>query len=64
MEKEKIIEIKLNMKVILLKIKNVAKEKYYSNRVILMKENLMIINLMAMDIIYGQKIKMNIKEII
>ena len=64
MEKEKIIEIKLNMKAILLKIKNVVKEKYYSNRVILMKENLMIINLMDMDIIYGQKIKMNIKEII
>ena len=64
MEKEKIIEIKLNMKAILLKIKNAVKEKYYSNRVILMKENLMIINLMDMDIIYGQKIKMNIKEII
>ena len=64
MEKEKIIEIKLNMKVILLKIKNAVKEKSFLNRVILMKENSMIINLMDMDIIFGPKIKMNIKEII
>ena len=64
MEKEKIIEIKSNTKAILSKIKNVVKEKSFSSRVILMKENSMIINLMDMDIIFGPKIKMNIKEII
>ena len=52
------------MKVNLKKIKNVEMEKLFLIRVIYMKENLVIINLMGMDIIYGLKMDMNIKDII
>ena len=52
------------MKVNLKKIKNVEMEKLFLIRVIYMKENLVIINLMDMGIIFGLKINMNIKEII
>jgi len=51
------------MKVNLKKIKNVVMEKLFLIRVIYMKENLVIINLMDMGIIFGLKMDMNIKEV-
>ena len=44
-------------------IKNVEMEKLFLIRVIYMKENLVIINLMDMGIIFGLKMDMNIKEV-
>ena len=46
------------------KEESVEKEKQFLIQVIYMKGNLTIINLMGMDIIYGLRMDMNIKEII